>query len=150
MSDEEDEFLYDIPIASIDAGSQDVELIICLQLTPNTLARTYPVPDIAMPSDSKRVEDWQSELSNQLIGRLKSKLIAHNCTLSLGLPITYYNTGKDDLFPENSSKMSLFFNLDEETCACFISIETFSEIVTFSFDKIEDADISEPGAIDLF
>ena len=137
-----------IPVASIDAGSTDVELIICLQVPPSTLATTYPVPISNI--DSERLEDWISELSNQLIGRLKSLLITHNCFISLGLPTTYPDSTIKELLTQDCHHYSTYFDLDGQLCACFMSIEMFSDTFVFSQEAATDLDITEPGGIDLF
>jgi len=139
-----------IPVACIDAGSTDVELIICLQIPPSTLANTYPVPNQVNSIDSECLEDWISELSNQLIGRFKALLITHNCFISLGLPTSYPESNINELLTEGCHHYELFFDLGGELSACFMSIEMFSDTFVFSQEATIDLDITEPGGIDLF
>jgi len=141
---------YDAPIACIDAGSDEVELIVGLQLPMSVLALTYPVQGDITGVDEERLEDWISELSNQLIGRLKTKLIAHKCQVSLGLPITYFGTNISDLIESENETKSMFFDLDGENCACHISIETFGSELLFSVEIDDDVDVLAEGEIELF
>jgi len=40
------------------------------------------------PQASEILQDWGGELANQLLGRLKSRLLAHGVTILLGTPTT--------------------------------------------------------------
>ena len=142
--------LGDAPIACIDAGSNEVELITGIQLPMSVLALTYPVQGNITGVNEEQLEDWISELSNQLIGRLKSKLITHNCQVTLGLPTTYFGTDINDLIVGDCERVSMYFDLDGEICACHISIETFNEEVSFSLEVDEDVDVLAEGDIELF
>jgi hypothetical protein len=142
--------LIDAPIACIDAGSDEVELMIGLQLPMSVLALTYPVQADITGVDEERLEDWTSELSNQLIGRLKSKLLAHKCQVSLGLPTTYFGTDIGELITGVNEIKSIIFDLDGEYCACHILIDTFSDELSFSDGVDNSIDIMAEGDIELF
>jgi hypothetical protein len=116
----------------------------------SVLALTYPIQGHITGVNEERLEDWISELSNQLIGRLKSKLIIHNCQVSLGLPTTYFGTDINDLFVSECDRVSIYFDLDGEVGACHISVETFSDELSFSQEIDESIDILAEGDIELF
>jgi len=141
---------HDAPIACIDAGSTEVELIAGLQLPMSVLALTYPVQGEISGVDEERLEDWISELSNQLIGRLKTKLISHKCQVFLGLPITYFGADIGDLISGESAIKTMYFDLDGESCACHISIETLNDELAFSAEVDESVDVIAEGEIELF
>jgi len=145
-----DEVMYEVPIACIDAGSKEVELNIRLQLPMSVLALTYPVQGEITAVNEEQLEDWIAELSNQLIGRLKAKLVAHNCFVSLGLPTTYFGAGIDDLIDGGCEKKAMYFDLDGEVCACHILIEAFSDELLFSVEVDECIDVLAEGEIELF
>ncbi len=138
------------PIACIDAGSDDVEFMIALQLPLPVLALTYPVAEGITTVDENRLEDWISELSNQLIGRLKAKLIEHDCFVSIGLPQSFFGADVDELLAENSEQVDYYFDIDGEVCGCSISIEVFDEAMSFSVEKNDAIDIQEEGELELF
>jgi CheY-specific phosphatase CheX len=140
----------DVPIACIDAGSIDLELIICLQFPVSVLALTYPVQEDITGVDEERLEDWISELSNQLIGRIKNKLLAHNCRVDLGLPTSYFGSDVSHLLSENGEIMSVYFDVDGETCAFHISIEVFEDDMVFTLDEAEDTDSLGDGELEMF
>lgn len=144
------EDLENSPIACIDAGSADVEFMVALQLPLEVLALTYPIAEGITTIEENRLEDWLSELSNQLIGRLKAKLIEHDCYVDLGLPISYFGANVDELLSQNSSLVQYYFDIDGQVCGCSISIEVFNEGMSFSIEPNNDIDLQEDGELEFF
>ena len=142
--------LDECPIACIDAGSEDVEFMIALQLPIQVLALTYPVGEVIATMEEDRLEDWISELSNQLIGRLKGKLLEHDCMVQIGLPQSYFGAKVEELLAQNTHQADYYFDIDGEVCGCSISIEIFDEAMSFSIDKNEDINMQEEGELELF
>lgn len=142
--------LEDSPIACIDAGSESIEFMIALQLPLQVLAMTYPVAEGITKVEEGRLEDWISELSNQLIGRLKARLIEHDCYVDIGLPQSYFGADVDELLSQNSEQFDYFFDVDGEVCGCSISIEVFDDAMSFSIEKNDDVNIQEEGELELF
>jgi len=144
------EQIDDCPIACVDAGSDEIEFMIALQLPTAVLAMTYPVGDSITTIEENRLEDWISELSNQLVGRLKNKLIEHDCYVDLGLPTSYFGADVEQLLNENTHQASYYFDVDGEVCGCSVSIEVFDEALSFSIDVNEDLDLQEEGEMEFF
>lgn len=144
------EELVEVPIARIDAGSNDLEITICLQFPISVLALTYPVQDDITSVYEERLEDWISELSNQLVGRVKNKLLGHNCLLNLGLPTSYFGSDVSHLLPEHGELSSIYFDVDGETCAFHIAIEVFEENLQFTLEEAEDPAAIDDGELELF
>ncbi len=142
--------LIDVPIACIDAGSNDLELIICLQFPVSVLALTYPIQADITGVDEERLEDWISELSNQLVGRVKNKLLSHNCLVDLGLPTSYFGSDVSHLLSKNGEIFSIYFDVDGETCAFHISIEVFEESLVFELEEDDDSESLDDGELELF
>lgn len=142
--------LDECPIACIDGGSEDIEFMVALQLPLPVLALTYPVAEGITQVEEDRLEDWISELSNQLIGRLKAKLIEHDCFVNIGLPQSYFGADVHELLAQNSEEVDYYFDLDGEVCGCSISIEVFDDAMSFSIEKNQDIDMQEEGELELF
>lgn len=150
LSVETDFDLSESPIACIDGGSEDIEFMIALQLPLKVLALTYPVAEGITTVEEDRLEDWISELSNQLIGRFKAKLIEHDCYINIGLPLSYFGADVDELLSQNSQKVDYYFEVDGEICGCSISLEVFEEGMSFSIEPNQNIDIQEEGELELF
>jgi hypothetical protein len=142
--------LNESPIACIDAGSEDIEFMIALQLPLQVLALTYPVAEGITTVEENRLEDWISELSNQLVGRLKGSLIEHDCFVNIGLPQSYFGAQIDELLCQNSDQEDYYFDIDGEICRCSISIEVFDEAMSFSIEKNESVHVQEEGEMEMF
>lgn len=150
LTTEKPERLEDCPIACIDGGSSDIEFKVALELPVPVLALTYPVGEGITHVEEDRLEDWISELSNQLIGRLKSKLIAHECFITIGLPSTFYGADVDELLAENTNLASYYFEIDGEVAGCSISVEVYDEAMTFNLDANSFEDDQNEGELELF
>lgn len=143
--------LNDCPIACIDGGSEDIEFMVALQLPLEVLALTYPIANGITTIEEDRLEDWISEMSNQLIGRLKAKLIEHDCYVNIGLPTSYFGADVGELLAQNSSQVDYYFDLDGQICGCSISIEVFDDAMSFSIEPNQSVDLqSEDGELELF
>jgi hypothetical protein len=144
------EDVLNAPIACIDGGSEDIEFMVALQLPLEVLAMTYPVAEGITTIEENRLEDWISELSNQLIGKLKAKLIEHDCYVNIGLPTTYFGADVDELLSQNSAIAHYYFDIDGQICGCSISIEVFDDAMSFSIERNQSVDLQEGGELEFF
>lgn len=141
--------LGDAPIACIDAGSNQLELNVGIQMPSTVLSLTYPVPNV-IDIDDESLEDWLSELSNQLIGRLKAKLYRHNLEITLGLPASYFGISIDHLISAEHERMTFTYDVDGQECAFYLGIELFSQDIVLSEQPEESADVLFESEIELF
>lgn len=141
----------DAPVALIDAGSEDMEikLALALELPMTVLAMTYPVPNITVV-DEESLEDWISEMANQLIGRLKTKLMSHEQEITLGLPTTSFGVELNDLIEPGPTHFSSYIEVDGEACAFHIGVEFFSEEISFVSEPVVVEDSLMESEIELF
>ncbi len=65
-------------------GGQQVRGVLVLGAPIELLAKAHPMPD----APSEDLLDWCGELSNQLVGRLKNKLLGYGIIIQLSLPTT--------------------------------------------------------------
>ena len=71
-------------VALISLTNPEVRLSVAMQTQRNILEESFPSDPSAL--DDNLLQDWIGELSNQLSGRLKNKLLAIGCCLELGIP----------------------------------------------------------------
>ena len=124
--------ITDSPAACIDVGSDELEIMVLLKIPMSVLALTYPSSDSIMGVSDEALEDWIAEMTNQLIGRFKNKMIQHDCHFHLGLPSSYFGVNCDSLLPENFQYAELFFNIDNEIIKCKLALDTLKEDVQFN------------------
>lgn len=70
----------------ITAGSEDLTISLLLKTPRLLLAQTMPIVDVDRIGDPSFQEDWNCELANRFLGRIKNSLVQHNCRLAIGLP----------------------------------------------------------------
>ncbi len=71
-------------VALISLTNPEVRLSLVMQTHRNILEQSFPSDETVL--DDSLLQDWIGELSNQLSGRLKNKLLAVGCRLELGIP----------------------------------------------------------------
>ena len=135
---EEPSHRVDAPAAYIDAGSSDLIATLQLRIPKEALKQTYPVVADILPVDDYLLEDWLFELANRLLGRLKNKLLSHDCVLKMGLPRTTFNKDVDRLFQTDGQHQYLYFELCNEVIECHLSVNIINP--TMSLVEYEDED----------
>ncbi len=138
----------DIPHSQMDAGCNDIEVIIHLHVPFSTLAMTYPVHSGVAIVDEIAMEDWICELSNLLMGKLKHRLSTSAIDLSLGLP-SYSIGGKSNALHSNGEYFIFSFELYQQTFAAGISIEVFNNDLLLSAPKPDMSAVPD-GNIEFF
>lgn len=142
------DFSYE-PIAFIDAGSDDIEVVIFLRVPFSVLALTYPCADVMNDLEEEILEDWIAELSNQLIGKVKNKLIREGCVVKIGLPASYFDVDFNDLPQSQHEFLMQYYKIDNVQIECGIYIEIFNENLVLSPQPMQEGSLNE-GDIELF
>lgn len=136
------------PIGTLDAGSDELELIVFLQLPLNVLSLTYPTSDVTTVGEEE-LEDWTAELCNQLIGRIKNKLLNHNLRLDIGLPNAYFGSDISELLPSEGIQTTYRFSVDNEVLEATLVIDLQQPDLILSEDEDSDSG-PEEGELELF
>ena len=71
-------------VALISMTNSEIRLTIALQTRKDVLQDSFPVENKV--TDNHELQDWIGELSNQLAGRIKNKMLGYGCLLDLGIP----------------------------------------------------------------
>ena len=134
----------------IGAGSAHLKLSICLNAEKSVLQGTYPA-NLGEPNDEK-LTDWIGELSNQLMGRLKNKLINYECRVSMNIPTIVYGQNMGMVLPKKSVVTSYSFSSKVGQINTMLSIITKPEIENeFDFNAPSaDGGPSEEGELMFF
>ena len=135
--------------ALIDAGSDELEILIVLNIPYPILALTYPVKDIIQVTD-EALEDWIMEILNMLMGKIKNKLLHYNCSLNLGLPESFCDIDISDVIPERCEQQSFLLSIDNEPIDCKIYFKFFDENISLENNVNTEVEVMEEGEIELF
>ncbi len=137
-------------VAIIDAGSEDLEVIIVLHMPLAVLTMTYPefAAESIMDVSEEVLEDWILELANQLVGRFKNKMVSLDCRMKIGLPSMYYRASDAHLPTHGHELHQFMFDVDKEIVGCGLYLQIFNPDLHFSAPA-EDGGAGE-GELELF
>jgi len=90
------------------ASGEGVRLSSTLSLDRELLVRTHPSQAAVVPE--REIEDWCRELNNQLVGRLKNKLLRAGCEMATGLPVLVRGTDIVAVTSEDEDYRQYFFS----------------------------------------
>ncbi len=141
--------IRDVPVARIDAGSNDLELMLSLAVPLPVLSLSYPGSHILEVSDAL-LESWIPELSNQLMGKLKNKLILRGHELHMGLPVSLFGREMAEILPEGYEHATFYFRLDGELFETCISIQLMDPNFALSTEIMVDDSHVDDGELELF
>jgi hypothetical protein len=136
------------PLAMIDAGSDDLELSLFIRAPFTVLGLTYPCRDGITEIEDSELEDWLAELANQLVGKLKNRLLHLGCTLKLGLPNSYFDAEYADAVIPDTGLVSSHFAVDHEPVECSLYLEIFNPDMKLHTQSVVDD--SDSGELELF
>jgi hypothetical protein len=78
-------------LSVLGANGDGVRLSSMLQIDQDLVISMYPSGSANLSQPD--LEDWCLELNNQLVGRVKNKLLSYGCVISVGLPVLLTGTG---------------------------------------------------------
>ncbi len=142
--------LQDAPLTYIDAGSEDMEIVVVLRAPLPVLSITYPgfdLNDILSVSEAQ-LEDWISELVNQLVGRFKNKMLNFGCNLQIGLPEMLYNAPGVKLPVAKHDAYRCCFDIDKERIECSLYVQLINQNLVLTPQHNNDG--ASEGELELF
>ena len=71
-------------LSVLGAYGQDAQILCEMNTQASLLGAVHPMAGSDLQQAD--LEDWSRELNNQLLGRLKNKLLPYGCELALGIP----------------------------------------------------------------
>ncbi len=141
--------ISDVPLARIDAGSNALELMLSLAVPLPILSLSYPGSHILQVSDTL-LENWIPELANQLMGKMKNKLVQRGHELQMGLPASFFGREMADILPEGYEHDNFYFRLDGELFETCLSIQIIDPNFSLPTDAmIEDTSVGD-GELEMF
>ena len=151
---------FEIMSAFIQAQSTDLQLGLLLKTSRLLLVQTMPSADLDSINEPSMQEDWNLELSNRFLGRLKNKLVPYGCRLNIGLPIVPDENLILELQGNAQSIIRLFEVSSEITNSvveCYLFVKMLNDKVTcIDFDAVDvvngsdSINDSDEGMLDEF
>lgn len=126
------------------AQSDALDLTLTLRIPYAVLRACHPLRDSAIALDDATLLDWDLELANRLLGKIKGHINTHEGELRLGLPAL-----SDEGVKEGSEHCPLYFSLNEDFLSCELEITVKQEHLELSIID-ERSDYEDAGELELF
>lgn len=94
-------------VSILSATGEKIRLLSTLNVDESLLAGTHPSRGAKL--SQRHLEDWCRELNNQLMGRLKNKLLRVGCEITTGLPSLITGTDIKPVSPPALDFREYFF-----------------------------------------
>jgi len=130
----------------IEAASEDLSVKLFLTSPRALLTETMPVVEDLSLSTEQFQEDWNLELANRFLGRLKNKLVDHGCSLQMGIPLKCLDAEARKEMQFDAEKVVRFFQvslwsagvLKSDVIDCCLFIRLMSEGLALEDHEDED------------
>ena len=135
-------------ISILSATGEELRLISALNIGSDLLTRIYPLSSDHV--EQHQLEDWCSELNNQLVGRVKNKLLVLGCEVMIGLPSLL--TGKDlsSVSNQEFDVHEYLFASAQGSLKAHLAMQIKPGLVFQENDQPEDQTVQLEGAHFLF
>lgn len=132
----------------LSASGDGIRLSSTLSLDRELLERTHPSGAADVPE--RDVEDWCRELNNQLVGRLKNKMLRAGCEVSAGLPVLIRGNDIAAIACEDQDFREYSFS-SKYGCLTFTLAMMMAPDLTLDASRVpEAAEVRREGAMALF
>jgi len=131
----------------LDAAGGGLRLSSTVSMDRELLALTHP-SGVAAVRD-RDLEDWCRELNNQLMGRVKNKLLRLGCEVTTGLPVLVSGTGVTVVVPPDIDSRQYFFT-SEHGSMTFTLAMLFTPSFAFAASPVVDEEVKREGELSLF
>jgi len=129
------------------ATGRGIRLSSTLSLDREVLVRTHPSGSNVAERD---VQDWCRELNNQLVGRLKNKLLRVGCDVATGLPVLIKGTDMVAVGASDQDFRQYFFS-SKYGCLALTLAMLLAPDLSLDGRQADDAERVElEGAMSLF
>lgn len=132
----------------IAAGSDELSISLLLKTPRLLLAQTMPIVDIERIGDPEFQEDWNCELANRYLGRIKNALLEHGCRLNIGLPevlsdadLKHFSCDGDEIVRH----YSIASELTDSVMDCHLFIHVINDALRISEGHQSDKDQGQEG-----
>jgi hypothetical protein len=125
------------------SSTVDIDARLLRELHPATATRTR-IP-------RRDLEDWCRELNNQLVGRMKNKLLRHGCEVTAGLPVLMTGSRIDVLGLPSQDVRRYFFATEQGCLALTLAVVMLPGTELQELQSLPDGEeIRSEGMLALF
>jgi hypothetical protein len=136
-------FSSEIMASYITAGSDDMTISLLLKTPRLLLAQTMPIVDLERIGDPEFQEDWNNELANRFLGRIKNGLLEYGCRLNIGLPEVMSSSDLKHFTCEGEEIVrhySIASELTDSVMDCHLYVNVLNDALSLSEEYRSDGD----------
>ncbi len=127
--------------AFISCANEDMKVGLLLCMSERALINTMPsMGDLAPDLCEEMLQDWLHEQCNRLMGRLKNKLLDHQCSLRMGLPQPCPKDYMGVMQQQQGEKICEYYELDGEVIECHLCVHRLNPQMVLEQYEDEDED----------
>jgi len=135
--------------AVIGYSSPEMKGSVTVISTKSLLRKSHPNLQMEMPVGEQDLEDWIGEISNQLLGRMKNKLLKFGTTLAMATPSILMGRSLISRQPKDGSRLS--FRFESELGALAVTVDVvLSPGYVFQAKEAISSTAEKEGASILF
>ncbi len=132
----------------LSAAGDGVRLSSTVSMDRELLSLTHPSG--AAAAAERDLEDWCRELNNQLMGRVKNKLLRLGCEVSTGLPVLVSGTGVSVVVPPDVDSRQYFFTSDHGNMTFTLAMLFTPSFAFSAAPDFEPDEVKREGELSLF
>lgn len=141
----------DANLCSVLSATGDcIKLVSVLQPEVRLLTALYPGDSSTLTAE--QTEDWCAEINNQLVGRLKNKLLDRGCEVNLGLPSIVVGKELTSAKPRDASVRELHFGTRDGSLWAYHQVQIDPEFVLLPLgaNSTATSGLMREGELSLF
>ncbi len=119
-------------VSLLGASGDGISLSSMLQIDRGVVARMYPLGSANL--SQPELEDWALELNNQLVGRVKNKLLRYGRVVNIGLPVLITGTDVSAVTAPKSNVQQYFVESADGQIVLTLATLISADVV---FDEME-------------
>lgn len=135
-------------VSSLGATGEQLNLLSALSIEAGLLAAMHPILPAGGEPAQRDLEDWCRELNNQLVGRLKNKLLRCGCEVMIGLPTLVSGTDLSAIGDPSLEARSYRFRAAAGVMHCNLALQAEAGFALGPETELEE--IGREGVLFLF
>ena len=135
-------------VSALGASGEGIAIMSMLKIDRDLLTRLHPLGSADI--SELYLQDWCRELNNQIVGRLKNKLLCYGIEISLGLPVLLSGSGVTTIAAPNQTVSERSFESRDSLMTLALSTILDPDLEFLEQQSSADESALLEGSLSLF